>query len=78
VRETETLMDIWYAPYTERIRQKLLSDPEFKMKNYPQFALPYYNPMIMSKLYFLNEGLAYDKFNSDYFIWCDAGYNHIF
>jgi hypothetical protein len=48
------------------------------MKHYPQFDLEYYNPMIMSKLYFLDAALPYDKFNSDFFIWCDAGYNHIF
>jgi hypothetical protein len=78
VREVESLKDIWYAPFTERIRQKVLADPAFVNKHYPQFALEYYNPLIMSKLYFLDAALVYDRFNSDFFIWCDGAYNHIF
>jgi hypothetical protein len=32
----------------------------------------------MSKLYFMEAAIDYDKFNSDFLIWCDAGINHIF
>jgi hypothetical protein len=37
-----------------------------------------YNPVVMSKVFMMVEALKYDVFNSDYFMWMDAGLLHVF
>jgi hypothetical protein len=32
-----------------------------------------YNPIVMSKMFLLNDARIFDKFNSDYMYWIDAG-----
>jgi hypothetical protein len=38
-----------------------------------QARLEYYNPLVMSKVFLLNDARIMDKFNSDYLFWIDAG-----
>jgi hypothetical protein len=38
-----------------------------------QAKLPMYNPLVMSKVFLLNDARIMDKFNSDYMFWIDAG-----
>lgn len=38
-----------------------------------QARLELYNPLVMSKQFFLNDATLYNFFNSDYFLWVDAG-----
>ena len=38
-----------------------------------QATLEYYNPLVMSKMFLLNDARIMDKFNSDYMFWIDAG-----
>lgn len=39
----------------------------------PQAKLKYYNPLVMSKMFLLNDARIYNFFNTDYFYWIDAG-----
>jgi len=43
------------------------------LKDSPQASLEYYNPLIMSKQFWLNDTTHFNYFNSDYFLWVDAG-----
>jgi hypothetical protein len=37
-----------------------------------------YNPVVMSKLFFMREALQVDTFDSDYLVWVDGGLTHVF
>ena len=39
----------------------------------PQAALEYYNPMMFSKMFMLNDASIWNPFNTEYFFWLDAG-----
>ena len=39
----------------------------------PQATLEYYNPVVMSKMFMLNNASIFNPFNSTYFFWIDAG-----
>jgi len=39
----------------------------------PQATLEYYNPMVMSKVFLLNDATYYNPFKSTHFYWIDAG-----
>jgi len=43
------------------------------LKDSTQGRLEYYNPLVMSKMFLLNDANILDKFNSDYLFWLDAG-----
>lgn len=43
------------------------------IKNSPQCSLEYYNPIVMSKLLFLQECSEKNPFNTKYFYWLDGG-----
>jgi hypothetical protein len=43
------------------------------LKDSPQATLPDYNPVVMSKMFMLNNATIYNPFNSSYFYWIDAG-----
>lgn len=38
-----------------------------------QATLPLYNPMVMSKMFMLNDGCLHNPFDTEYFIWIDGG-----
>jgi hypothetical protein len=39
----------------------------------PQASLEYYNPMMFTKMFMLNDSAIINPFNSDYFFWIDGG-----
>ena len=39
----------------------------------PQARLDLYNPVVMSKMFMLNDTVIYKNFNTDYYFWIDAG-----
>ena len=39
----------------------------------PQAKLELYNPLVMSKQFWLNDATLYNPFNTEYFLWVDAG-----
>jgi hypothetical protein len=43
------------------------------LKESPQANLEYYNPIVMSKMFILNDTTLMNPFNSEYFYWIDAG-----
>ena len=43
------------------------------LKDSTQANLEMYNPLVMSKVFMLNDARILDKFNSDYLFWIDAG-----
>ena len=43
------------------------------LKNSPQAALEWYNPIVMSKYSMLHNVTIWNPFNSEYFLWLDAG-----
>jgi hypothetical protein len=43
------------------------------LKESTQARLEYYNPLVMSKVFLLNDAKILDKFDSDFLFWIDAG-----
>jgi len=39
----------------------------------PQATLEYYNPIVQSKMFLLNDAAIWNPFSTEYFIWLDAG-----
>lgn len=58
--------------------QKIRNNPEWYnlsgwLKDSTQASLEYYNPLVMSKMFLLNDATIMDKFDSDQLFWIDAG-----
>lgn len=58
--------------------QKIRTNPEWYnstpwLKTVPQSFSEWYNPIVMSKVYFMYKSYELDTFNSNTFIWIDAG-----
>jgi len=67
-------------PYFKEI-QKIQKSKEWVsqvswLKESPQYQLKYYNPLVMSKLYWLKDASKNNLFNTKYFIWLDGGICH--
>jgi len=43
------------------------------LKNSPQATLEWYNPIVQSKMFLLNDVTIWNPFNTEYFMWLDAG-----
>lgn len=43
------------------------------LKDSTQAKMAYYNPMVMSKMFFLHNAKIFNPFNSDYYFWLDGG-----
>lgn len=64
-----------YKLYYNEVKVLMESD-EFKKRihfNVPEMTKPLYNIIIFNKLFFIKESIEKNHFNSDLFIWCDAG-----
>ena len=46
------------------------------LENSPQCKLQYYNPIVMSKFFFLHDSSLKNPFNTNYFFWIDGGLTH--
>lgn len=62
--------------YTEV--QQIRNDPKWKgqagwLPGSPQSALELYNPLVMSKHFMLNDASLFNFFNTNHFLWMDAG-----
>jgi len=58
--------------------QQVRSNPEWYnsvgwLKESTQASLEWYNPLVMSKMFLLNDARILDKFDSDHLYWIDAG-----
>jgi hypothetical protein len=69
---------IWFKnEFFEKIQQ-IRKDPNWINQSgwlgeSTQARLEMYNPLVMSKMFLLNDAQIMDKFNSDYLFWIDAG-----
>ena len=58
--------------------QKIRTNPEWYnqvgwLSESTQAKLDMYNPLVMSKMFLLNDASIFDPFNSDYMVWVDGG-----
>ena len=58
--------------------QKIRNNPDWYnqvgwLKDSTQAKLDMYNPLVMSKMFLLNDAFVSDKFDSEYLFWLDAG-----
>lgn len=73
----KTLDDLRAMPFYDNI-QKIRTDQKWRgqagwIPNSPQSSLELYNPLVMSKQFFLNDAALFNFFNTKYFAWIDAG-----
>jgi hypothetical protein len=66
----------WF-PFFEKL-DAIRTNPEWQNKagwlpESPQAALPMYNPMMMTKVFMVNDTAILNPFNSEYFYWIDGG-----
>jgi len=69
-----------YQPFWGRT-QEIRTNPKWYnttgengwLKTSPQATLEWYDPIVQSKMFLLNDATIWDPFNTEYFIWLDAG-----
>ena len=66
-----------YSPFWDKT-QKIRTDPAWINKagwlsSSPQAAQEWYNPIVQSKMFLLNDVTIWNPFNTKHFIWLDAG-----
>jgi hypothetical protein len=69
-----------YSPFWDRTQQ-IRTNPEWLnltgpggwLKESPQAASEWYNPIVMSKMFMLHDVTIWNPFDTEYFIWLDAG-----
>ena len=66
-----------WNPFFDRI-QEIRNKPEWRnfagwLGDSPQAALEFYNPMMFTKMFMLNDSAITNPFKSDYFFWIDGG-----
>ena len=77
--EFEDLKDL-YNPHWDKT-QEIRTNPKWYnqtgengwLKSSPQATLEWYNPIVQSKMFLLNNATIWNPFNNEYFIWLDAG-----
>lgn len=73
----KTLDDLRNFPFFDAV-QKIRNDENWKnisgwLPDSPQSSLEFYNPIVMSKQFFLNDASIFNFFDTKYFAWIDAG-----
>lgn len=68
--------DTWFE-FMDQV-QSIRNDSEWKaqaswLEESPQANLKYYNPIVLSKMFLLNNAAIFNHFDSKYFYWIDAG-----
>lgn len=66
-----------YAPFWDRTQEirnnnKWTSQATW-LPDSPQASLEWYNPIVQSKMFLLNDATIWNPFDTDYFYWLDAG-----
>ena len=66
-----------FFPFFDKVQQ-IRNSNEWKdqvgwLRDSAQSALEYYNPLVMSKMFLLNNARIFNSFNTDYFFWIDGG-----
>lgn len=73
----KSLDDIKNFPFFDQV-QRIRNDETWLnrsgwIRESPQAKLELYNPLVMSKQFFLNDATIFNFFNTKYFMWIDAG-----
>jgi len=68
--------ETWF-PFFDKL-QEIRTNPEWYnsagwLPESPQASLKYYNPMMMCKMFMLNDSAITNPFDTDYFFWIDGG-----
>jgi hypothetical protein len=69
-----------YSPFWDKTQQ-IRTNPDWYnqtgeqgwLKGSPQAYLEWYNPIVQSKIFLLHDVTVWNPFNTDYFVWIDAG-----
>jgi hypothetical protein len=66
-----------YSPFWDKT-QEIRKNPEWLgqagwLPESPQAKLEWYNPIVQSKMFMLNDSSIWNPFNTEYFFWLDAG-----
>ena len=69
-----------YSPFWQKT-QDLRNSPDWHnitgengwLKDSPQASLEWYNPIVMSKMFMLHDVTIWNPFDTNYFVWLDAG-----
>lgn len=80
VFELDDIKNNLYAPFYEKTQQ-IRTDPNWFnqtgpggwLTNSPQAKLEWYNPIVQSKMFMLHDAKVMNVFDTNYFIWLDAG-----
>ena len=77
IYELEDIKNIMFSPFWDKW-QAIRSNEEWVnragwLTGSPQYANEYYNPIVMSKMFFLHDASIWNHFDTDYFMWLDAG-----
>jgi FkbM family methyltransferase len=82
IYELENVKTI-YAPFWDRTQNIRTNSDWYNqtgeygwLKDSPQAVLEWYNPIVQSKMFMLNDVTIWNPFNTEYFIWLDAGINN--
>ncbi|CAI4222769.1 unnamed protein product [Auanema sp. JU1783] len=70
-----------HLPYAQKIIEDEMNNDELyledpDMKNHPEAKSAEYDIVVNSKTYFLYNTTMEDPFDTDFFVWIDAGYGH--
>ena len=77
ILELNDIKNNYYAPFWDKT-QELRTQPEWLnqsgwLPESPQASNEWYNPIVQSKMFMLSDATIWNPFNTDYFIWLDAG-----
>ena len=77
IYELEDIKNGMFAPFWDkwqsiRTSQKWQNQAGWLPES-PQCKNEYYNPIVMSKMFFLHDSKIWNPFDTDYFVWLDAG-----
>jgi FkbM family methyltransferase len=78
--ELEDIKNNFYAPFWDKT-QEIRTNPKWLnqtgeqgwLTNSPQASNEWYNPIVQSKMFMLHDAKVMNVFNTDYFLWLDAG-----
>lgn len=66
-----------YEPFWDKTQEIRTSEEWVKragwLEDSPQYRLEYYNPIVQSKMFMLNDATIFNPFDTEYFYWLDAG-----
>lgn len=77
IYELDDIKNIMFQPFYDKW-QDIRTTPEWSaqagwLENSPQYSNPDYNPIVMSKMFFMHDAKIWNHFDTDYFMWLDAG-----